>query len=114
MSSDNNTLVRLSTTDPNCTFDNQIHEDLILKPNSQIALQNITLIDIPEEITIEGSNEEIDFGFISGTEYKAVLTHGTYSTANYFDLLDDIQLQMNKQLDNCYKIYSRVNVYSMN
>ena len=56
MSSDNNILLRLSTTDPNCLFDNDIQEDLILKPNSQIALQNITLIDNPEEITIEGSN----------------------------------------------------------
>ena len=100
MSSDNNTLLRLSTTDPNCLFDNDIQEDLILKPNSQIALQNITLIDNPEEITIEGSNEEIEFGFKSGTSYKAILSHATYSIANYLDLLDDIQLQMNKQLDN--------------
>ena len=42
MSSDNNTLLRLSTTDPDCLFDNDIQEDLILKPNSQIELQNIT------------------------------------------------------------------------
>ena len=105
MSSNNNTLLRLSTTDPNCIFDNDIQEDLILKPNSQIALQNITLIDVPEEITIENFNDEIEFGFDNvNPKYITKLSHAKYSTANYLDLLDDdIQLQMNKTLDNLFK-----------
>ena len=97
MSSDNNTLLKLSTTDPNCIFDNNIHEDLVLKPNSQIALQNITLIDVPEEINIEDFNDEIKFGFDNvNPNYTTKLSHAKYSSANYLDLLEDMQLQMNK------------------
>ncbi len=32
-------LIRLVTTSPNANFDNTFNEDILLKPNSKIALQ---------------------------------------------------------------------------
>ena len=36
-------LIRMTTVDPNCIFDETLHQDVTIAPNSSIALKNITL-----------------------------------------------------------------------
>lgn len=98
MANNNNTLIRITTNDPQCLFDAEIHEDIYLTPNSQIALQNLTLIDEVQSLVVDNTNNKIQFGFIQATSFTATLRHNIYSKGNYQDLLDDITIQMNKVL----------------
>tara|TARA_R110000796_G_scaffold2298_3_gene9128 strand:- start:2623 stop:4119 length:1497 start_codon:yes stop_codon:yes gene_type:complete len=98
-------LIRLTTTNTECIFDNQFNDEILVKPNSTIALQNISVETVNNVITIDSDNNEIDFT-VTGNNFakKAILDFGTYTEDNHQLLLNDIQNKLNSQM-----VYNNVN-----
>jgi len=92
-------LIRLSTEDNSGFFDNEFNANIEIKPNSKIALTNISLEARQNEIIIDSSNDIIYH------QYKAIdglksfkINHGSYSSSNYDVLLNEIQTKANLSL----------------
>ena len=45
-------LLRMTTVEPSCIFDETLHQDITLPPNSSIALKNLTLQTTVFSITV--------------------------------------------------------------
>lgn len=70
-------LLRMTTVDPNCIFNETLHRDITLPPNSSIALKNLTL-EANTSLTINGSNDTITYELTAGNPNIAYLTHRIY------------------------------------
>ena len=53
-------LLRLAPTDSQAQFDNTF-PDIVIKPNSSIALKNLSFATVKPSITITAANETIEF-----------------------------------------------------
>jgi hypothetical protein len=95
-----NTLIRLTTTNPDSIFDGDLYEDLVVAPKSSIALQNLTIVQGEGEIAIDSQNDTIDFKiYAPDNQLKtATLTHGVYKDSSLAALFDDINRAMNVEL----------------
>ena len=71
-------LLRMTTVDPSCIFDETLHQDITLPPNSSIALKNLTL-EADTSLTINGSNDNITYELTAGNPNVAYLSHRTYT-----------------------------------
>ena len=89
-------LVRLTTTNPLCIFDNQFRDEILLKPNSQIALQNISIETFNSTIEIDSQNNQINFS-VNGDAFskQIILNYGEYDASNASDLLNEIKNKIN-------------------
>ena len=89
-------LIRLSTTDNQGFFDNEFNATINLPANSKIALANLSIEAKENEIIIDSSNDTIYHQYTASTGIIEIkITHGTYSSGNYNDLLNEIQQQAN-------------------
>lgn len=96
-----NTLLRLTTTNSLAVFDEDLYEDLVIKKNSSIALQNLTILQTPVNFLVDATNDEIKFKIIDGDpEMTAKLSNVSYNESNINDLVSDINQQMNSVLIN--------------
>jgi hypothetical protein len=92
-------MIRLTTQDPNGFYNNEFHSDIIIEPNSKIALHSLTAEIDTEAITIsEGVNDNIQFKMeLQQTTFRSLhITPGTYNSSNYTTLFNDITLKMNR------------------
>ena len=71
-------LLRMTTVDPNCIFNETLHQDITLPPNSSIALKNLTL-EADTNLTVSGCNDNITHELAAGNPNAAHLTHRTYT-----------------------------------
>lgn len=92
-------LIRLSTTDTNCLFDNEFDSDIIIKPKSKIALQNVSFEVNKDKLTINSDNDKITVAITSSNIKEIQLEHGEYDNNTIQTLLDDIQDKLNAILD---------------
>jgi len=95
-------IIRLVSQSTEGLFDNDFNEDIVVEPNSSIALHSLTAeIDI-EQITVTAENDEIQFKMFQGdTEYKVLhATHGVYNSSSFSDLFNDITIKMNSLMSN--------------
>ena len=92
-------LIRMTTVDPNCIFDETLHQDVKIAPNSSIALKNITL-EADTSLTINGSNDNITYELTAGNPNVAYLTHRTYTNqdADGNALDKDITNALNREI----------------
>ena len=88
-------LIRITTTDSNGVFDSQYDDDIVLEPNSEIALQSVAF-KTGEILQVDSNDNAIEFS-VGGSSHTAFLTTGTFSVANIRDLLTDMQNKMNRQ-----------------
>jgi hypothetical protein len=92
-------MIRMTTQDPNGFYNNEFHSDIIIEPNSKIALHSLTAEIDTEAITIsEGVNDNIQFKMTQEqTNFRSLhIAPGTYNSSNYTTLFSDITLKMNK------------------
>ena len=68
----------MATVDPSCIFDETLHEDITLPPNSSIALNPLTL-EADTSLTINGSNDNITYELTAGNPNVAYLSYCTYT-----------------------------------
>jgi len=90
-------LIRLTTTDSNAIFSNTFNEDIIIEPNSKIALHSLTTQIQTEQLIIDALNDDITFGF-AGVDYTIHLAHNTYDKTNIDDFFIDFTYKFNRAL----------------
>lgn len=96
-------LLRLTTNDSECNFDNILNSDLIINPNSKIALSNASFTVQYPTIHINKENDTIKYNITdsdSTKEKTCVLLHGDYvgTTSSGLALLQDMSVKMNSKL----------------
>ena len=93
-------------------FRSLFNEDILIKPDSEIAMQSVSLNKRMEIIEIDSNSDELTFQILDGTTTETVggvitqyggehlinIKHGTYTKSNFLDLFNDIQTKMNQQL----------------
>jgi len=103
-------LIRLKSQQDKLLFNNNIQSDLIIKPNSKIALQNVSFEKSVDEIIINESNDKITFENDSFT-VDIELSHNTYTTTNFSSFLNDMELKLNSSLAlNEWNLGKQINV----
>lgn len=90
-------LIRLKSQTDKLYFNNNIQSDLVLKPNSKIALQNVSFKKSDDTITINNSNNKMILNNDSFTS-TIFLDSGTYNDINIKDLLIDMEIKLNSSL----------------
>lgn len=92
-------LIRLTTEDRTGIFDNHFNQDIIITPQSKVALKSMSIENELKQITINSANDKIDFQVQDnqGT-LTTQLSHATYDTLSAPSLFLDISIQMNKVL----------------
>lgn len=91
-------LVRLTTQDPNCVFDTKFNQDIKIKKDSKVCLQNFCCQINPTGFDINSANNRIDYQTSTGNIKQAHLTTASYNKDNYDALFEDMRVQLNKQL----------------
>jgi hypothetical protein len=94
-------LIRLVTDDNKAFFETKFNEEIVINPNSKIALSNASFENLLNEIIIDSDNDEIKFQIITGNNERSVsLSHNTYtgSISDTNNLLKNIQRKMNEAL----------------
>jgi len=92
-------MIRLTTQNPEGFYNNDFHTDIIIEPNSKIALHSLTAEIDTEAITIsEGVNDNIQFKMTDQqTTFRSLhIAPDTYNSSNYSSLFSDITNKMNK------------------
>jgi len=90
-------LIRLKSQDDKLYFNNNIQSDLVLEPNSKIALQNVSFEKSVDTIVISAANDKITFDNDSFTT-DIFLTKDSYTTTNFSSLIADMELKLNSSL----------------
>ena len=96
-------LIRMTTENEEGVFDNEFSAIIKLEPDSKIALANVSLEAQQNEIIIDSENDAIQIQYSTGNVVDIKLKHGTFTHANYTDLLDDITKNLNTYLGNSPK-----------
>ena len=91
-------LIRLTTTDPACVFDNYFNTDILIPPQSKIALQNLSFELRSGFLTIAAENASIVYTAANGINKTATLQHKSYTINLVNILLDDIRVALNNSL----------------
>ncbi len=95
-------LLRISSNEATAQFNNTLNADLILEPDSQIALANASFTPTPDELVVDASCDTITFRVADGAALRtALLEHRSYLADNSdtTSLLQDIERKLNDQLD---------------
>tara|TARA_R110000850_G_scaffold216074_2_gene341595 strand:- start:229 stop:1725 length:1497 start_codon:yes stop_codon:yes gene_type:complete len=91
-------LLRLTTRETNGLYDCSFNDQLVIPPNSKIALQSLSMDLDPLSLSITGQNNAL-FYQITGDYSKTVLLNPfDYNSANYKVLLTDIENKLNDSL----------------
>lgn len=99
-------LLRLTTDDENGVFNNNLQQEIELAPKSQIALGNLSLEVIDNELIIDNTNDVFTFSVVNGTLNTARFTHtngqgnnpNSYDSSNFQLFFNDFMNQVNGQL----------------
>ena len=100
-------LIRLTSNKTTGFFDNSFNEDIIIEPNSQVCLSNITAKIPSNELVIDSSNDTISYqlqnanvSFNSGGVREVALLRGDYGgdDTSTDSLIAQIQTRLNKSV----------------
>lgn len=102
-------LIRITSEDDNGYFDAYFNEDIIVEPNSKIALQNVSMECIVKTLEIGAGNDRVRFNLRSGavgsvdkyfdlTHTSTFIGEQNYNSNNYKLLFKEIQDKMNALL----------------
>ena len=89
-------LIRLTTEDPLAYFNNTFNDDLVIKKNSKIALQSLSLDSEATILTIDASNDTLKYQITNSQGEQSIkLDQGTFTSLNYTSLFEDIENKLN-------------------
>jgi len=92
-------LLRTTTTDKTGVFKTYLNQDLVLPPDSQIALGQLSAALERDELTIDGSNDLFRFSLLDSGVYRDVfIPHGTYGVSNSVEFLTNLEGKINQSL----------------
>ena len=96
-------LIRLQTQDSEGFFETQFNTEIVVKPNSKIALQSASFKSALDTIDINQSNNRLTFLYKNLTTGATnvlgiVLDSAFYTDTNFEDLFKDIQKKFNESM----------------
>jgi len=91
-------LVRIVSEDPQGHFESIFDTDIRVEKGQQIALQSASFSEQINTISIDSSNNDLDFQFKGGTSISILLDEVDYDNSNKEDLLTDITNKLNAGL----------------
>lgn len=95
-------IIRLTSTNQKCIWDNFFNDELTIKKNSKVALQNISVELDLDEYTLNAQNNELQFDLNAlgqdNTLRSVSLEEGTYNRQNMGVLFDDLTSKCNRAL----------------
>ena len=91
-------LIRLKSDTDKLYFNNNIQSDLVLKPNSKIALQNVSFKKTVKNITVDSTNKTIIYNNGDG-DTTINLTENIYNNTDFNNLLIDMENNLNQSLN---------------
>ena len=91
-------LIRLKSNVDSLEFNNNIQSDLVLQPNSKIALQNVSFQKTEEKLVIDSTNKTITYDNGDGS-VDVNLTEGTYDKITFTNFLSDVGEKLNSGLN---------------
>ncbi len=94
----NKKLIKLITNDSNANFDNQFRNEIVINKNSEIALHSLSMVREDVKININGANDRLIFD-LNNQQYTVNMTHGNYSVHNTFNLLNEINRDINSLIN---------------
>ena len=82
-------------------FNNNFNTDLVLKPNSQIALQSIAIDSVDSEFTIDTSNNIVQWSITDQADNynQFLIPSGDYNSRNFNLLVSRLTDEFNKSTD---------------
>ena len=102
-------LMRLTTRNKNCQFTAQLQNDLVLSPDSKIALLNLTFTTSNLANAIDRDNELVDFSgsTIASVQYpfdvqpliQSKIPNRIYENKDFAVLLQTLENTLNRTLD---------------
>jgi len=100
MSDYRDTLIRLHTNDNEAFFDCNFNDDVVLKPNSQLALHSVSMERADGSLFIDSTNDEITFQTAGANEnHTATIPPGKLNKGNVGRKLRELSDSMNAQLN---------------
>lgn len=94
-------LIRLSTEDRNCIFNNDFSTDIRIMKNSKVALHSLSFEPITNVLVIDATNDNITYNLTNTTPANSKtinLEHGTFTSHNFQNFLDDFTKKINDSL----------------
>jgi len=88
-------LLRLTTDDETAVFDNTFNSDLVVAPNSKVALQSLSIATLTTILDVDASNHIVYYQISNNIVKNYALTHGNYTKDNYSDLFSDMRRKFN-------------------
>lgn len=92
-------LLRLTSRSIDGTFNADFNADLTLKPNSQIAMQSISIDSDPLRLIVSASNNDMIIQWANTSTRNISLTPFSYNSSNFNDLLQNITNKCNNACD---------------
>jgi hypothetical protein len=93
-------LLRLTTSEPDGSFDCFLNQEIDLKPKAQIALQSAIFETTERELTIDSNNNQVDFQTTDSGGVQTIRldasTSTTYDSNNLQLLFDDMNNKINQ------------------
>lgn len=92
-------LLRLTTTDQKGYFDTSINDGILLKPNSKIALQSLTMEQEDSFLQINSANDTFTWSSQNGQSVTITFPHQAVTAQNFGDWLNTFTRLLN---NSCY------------
>ena len=92
-------LLRLTSREIDGSFSSDFNDNIELSPNSQIALQSISINADPLRINVNAQNNEIIIQWATATTRTITLTPFSYNSSNFESLLEDIANKCNASIN---------------
>jgi hypothetical protein len=90
------TLLRLTTEDNETVFNSIFKDELVIKKDSKMALQNVALQTASRDFVIDDNNKTIFYQNSTSGVIIVELTESGYNDTNFQDLFTDIQDRLNE------------------
>ena len=88
-------LLRLTTRKPTATFEATYNADIVLKPNSRLALQSVSINSRDLVVNINTDNNEVQYGIDSNYSRTIQLTPRNYESGDIDQLATDFTDKLN-------------------
>lgn len=91
-------LLRLSSDEITADFKVNLNDPIILKPNSKIALSDISIQQSIDDIVIDNTNDTITYDLMEGYQRNAYIPNDIYTNTTIVDMVEKTETALNNSL----------------
>ncbi len=95
-------ILRLTTQNPQAIFDTSVNDELLIQPNSKIALQSLTLEQDDEFLIIDSTNDTFTYSTQTGQQATITIPHQVISFQNFNTFFEQFTKLLNNSINYDY------------